>query len=179
MRRVLKWGEGDGIAGPAGTGKTESIKDLSRALGMNCVVFNSGESLDFRFMGRFFAGLAQSGAWACFDEFNRIDIEVLSVVAMQLLTLQNALKVGMHNIICLGDRPSGKLLMHAEGHTSHYHNGVSRMLLNAFCKSHKVLLVKRRLDVCRKHTLSARLCVGWGYSCRHCCSWAPAFTMNC
>ena len=42
-------------------------------------------------MGATFSGLVQCGAWGCFDEFNRINIEVLSVVSAQLKALQNAL----------------------------------------------------------------------------------------
>ena len=92
MTQALEARLGGSPFGPAGTGKTESVKALGNQLGRFVLVFNCDETFDFQAMGRIFIGLCQVGAWGCFDEFNRLEERMLSAVSQQIQTIQEALK---------------------------------------------------------------------------------------
>jgi dynein heavy chain 1 len=78
--------------GPAGTGKTESVKALGLQLGRFTLVFCCDDTFDFQAMGRIFLGICQVGAWGCFDEFNRLEERILSAVSQQVQNIQLGLK---------------------------------------------------------------------------------------
>lgn len=88
--------------GPAGTGKTETVKALGSQLGRFVLVFNCDENFDFKAMGRIFVGLCQCGAWGCFDEFNRLEERILSAVSQQIQTIQEALRDRVTQIELIG-----------------------------------------------------------------------------
>ena len=102
LTQALHFRMGGSPFGPAGTGKTETVKALGAQLGRFVLVFNCDETFDFSAMGRLFAGLCQVGAWGCFDEFNRLEERILSAVSQQILTIQNGLLAREPHIDLLG-----------------------------------------------------------------------------
>ncbi|KAH9593148.1 Dynein heavy chain region D6 P-loop domain [Trypanosoma melophagium] len=94
LTKGMQLGYGGNPYGPAGTGKTESVKALGSAMGRQVLVFNCDEGIDFKAMGRIFIGIVKCGAWGCFDEFNRLKIDQLSAISQMIQIIQEAIKNG-------------------------------------------------------------------------------------
>lgn len=90
------------IEGPTATGKSETIKDLAKALAIQLKVFDCTPDLDYRTISRFLKGVATSGAWLCLEDFNRIELKTISVVAQKMRAIQMSLKKRLPKFILDG-----------------------------------------------------------------------------
>ncbi|KAA0162679.1 hypothetical protein FNF28_04622 [Cafeteria roenbergensis] len=97
-------------AGPAGTGKTETVKDMARLLNAPCVVSNCSEQVTPADLARVLKGLAGAGAVGCFDEFNRLLVGALSVAAEQFGAVAAARRAGATEVLLPGDASPAALL---------------------------------------------------------------------
>jgi dynein heavy chain 2 len=102
LTQAMSSGFGGNPFGPAGTGKTESVKALGVLFGRQVLVFNCDEGIDYKSMGRIFIGIVKCGAWGCFDEFNRLEEAVLSAVSQQIQLIQASLKKKENSVNLLG-----------------------------------------------------------------------------
>ena len=92
--------EGLGVSlwGPAGTGKTETVKELAKYCGVFCLVFNCSEQISHKTLSQLLMGFIMQGVWGCLDEFNRLSLDVLSTISQQLLTIRMALMLKQNEI---------------------------------------------------------------------------------
>lgn len=103
LSEAMEQGLGGLLLGPAGTGKTESVKHLGHSFGRLVIVFCCDDTFDYESVSRIMMGIAKIGGWGCFDEFNRLDADVLSGITTQIEKIQTELMDLKHMNRLLGD----------------------------------------------------------------------------
>jgi dynein heavy chain, axonemal len=151
---ALQLNIGGSLEGPAGTGKSETVKGLAQCFAVRVTTINCSDGLDCMFTSKMLKGAAYCGCWICFDEFNRIDIEIMSIIALQVLHIQRAWKSQTSEIVF-----EGSCLKLNHGYAI-----FSTLNPVCYCLSLSVNAADAFLGVCRRYS-SARLLEGALQTC--------------
>lgn len=92
--------------GETGSGKTETIRSLSNALALFCVFF-SCKMVNFEIMVQFIKGTYNCGSWLCLEDFDNVDIRVISLLSQEILSKTFDLKI-LRNRVDLMDSTQPK-----------------------------------------------------------------------
>lgn len=114
MAQALRLQCGGCALGPSGVGKTETIKDMGRTLGLLVIVTNCSEQHKSAALARLLKGVVATGVWGCLDEFSRIDVDVLSVIAGNLQEIASVKRQGLQKFVYPGDGPDLGETKHVE-----------------------------------------------------------------
>jgi dynein heavy chain len=87
---AMHYSYGTMLVGPVGTGKTETTLELAKSLGKMCFSFQCSPTLNFDSIFKFFKGFVTGGTWACFDEFNRLNLSVLQALSQTMMSITQA-----------------------------------------------------------------------------------------
>lgn len=76
------------LRGRQGVGKTETILELASVFGKRFIILNCSEMVDRVVLTKVFQGMCTSGAWVCFEKFDSSSLEVMSVMAQLVKSIQ-------------------------------------------------------------------------------------------
>uniref|UniRef100_A0A8D8Q9X9 Dynein heavy chain 10, axonemal n=1 Tax=Cacopsylla melanoneura TaxID=428564 RepID=A0A8D8Q9X9_9HEMI len=79
------------LTGPHGTGKSETVKGLAKAMGIMCLQISCTEDTSLTGLDKLLVGVIQSGVWALFDQFRTMDTSILSLLSTKLIDFRNKL----------------------------------------------------------------------------------------
>jgi dynein heavy chain len=88
----LNFAYGIAIEGYTSSGKTETTKEAAKSVGKMCFLLNCSSTLTIDSLLKFFKGFVSGGSWTCFDEFDRVPINVISVISQTILAVNTAVR---------------------------------------------------------------------------------------
>lgn len=90
---------GTAFFGGTGTGKTETVRDFSKAIGNMCFSYSCAAEISCRMLSQYLSGICSSGTLCCFDDFHKLTSSVLNVVIYYMQVIKTCRDVKKDSVL--------------------------------------------------------------------------------